>query len=99
MHIPHGTWYEKNALIPTAHDPYLTSIVGSLDDFSVGGRIISLDVRVDGLLHHRGLELGLGQLTPDSWLVATLGKLIGTVQVTNMVDEHLRKRQKGKSEV
>ena len=30
----------------------LTSIVGSLDDLRIGGRIVSLDVRVDGLLHH-----------------------------------------------
>ena len=78
---------------------HLTSIVGSLDDLSVGGRIISLDVRVDGLLHHGGFQLSLGQLAPHGWLVATLGKFISTVQVTNMVDEHLGKGRKWRDEV
>ena len=68
---------------------HLTSTVCCLNDLGVGGRIVCLDVRVDGLLHHGSLELGLGQLAPDSRLVATLGKLVGTVQVTNMVDQNL----------
>lgn len=68
----------------------LTSIIGCLDDFSVSGGIISLDVGVDGLLHHGSLKLGLGQLAPHGWLVATLGKFIGTVQVTHMIDQNLR---------
>lgn len=68
----------------------LTSIVGSLDDFGVSGWVISLDVRVNGLLYHRSFQLSLGQLTPDSRLVAALGEFIGTVQVTNVIDENLR---------
>ena len=68
---------------------HLTSTVGRLNDLGVGGRIVCLDVGVYGLLHHGSLELGLGQLAPNSRLVATLGKLIGTVQVTNMVDKNL----------
>ena len=67
----------------------LTSLVGSLDDFSISGGIVSLDVRVNRLLYKAGIQLGLGKQAPHCWLVAPLCKLIGTVQVVYVHDQHL----------
>ena len=39
---------------------WLTSLVGSLDDFSISGGIIGLDVRVNRLLYKAGIQLSLG---------------------------------------
>ena len=75
--------------LPLKLNSLLTGIVGSLDDLSVGGGIVGLDVRIDGLLDHGRLQLSLGQLAPNGRLVATLGKFIGTVQVTHVVDQNL----------
>eukprot|EP00128_Syssomonas_multiformis_P005980 Colp12_sorted_trinity150504_noHs@23513 len=58
----------------------VTLTVSRSNHLLVGGRVISLDVAVDGLLDHGRLELGTGEKAPDLALVAALGKLVGTVQ-------------------
>lgn len=67
----------------------LTTVIGSLDNFSVGGWIISLDVGINGFLHHGVLQLGLCQETPHCWLVAALSILISTVQVLHVSNQDL----------
>ena len=61
----------------------------SLSHLHVRRGVVSLDVRVDGFLHQTLLKLGLRQLTPHRRLVAALRKLIGSVQVTNVLNENL----------
>ncbi len=73
----------------------LTLGIGCLNDLCVGGRVVCLDVGVNGLLHHHALQLGLGQQAPHRRLVAPLGKLVGSVQVSDVCDEDLGKRRKG----
>lgn len=33
---------------------YLTSLIGSIDDFSVARRIIGFNIRINGFLYHHG---------------------------------------------
>lgn len=68
-----------------------TACVGSLDNLHVGRRIVCFDVGVNGFLHHPFLELSFGQLAPHGRLIATLSKLIGSVQVPNVLDQNLGK--------
>ena len=67
----------------------LVEALGAADNLAKVGRVGGLDVRVDGLLDHAVLELGLGELGPDLGLVAALGKLVGTVDRANVVEENL----------
>ena len=70
----------------------LTTIVSSLNHFSEGGRIISLDVRVNGLLHHPLVKLYLSQQTPHCRLIAALSKFISLVQVVDITNQNLLRR-------
>ena len=67
----------------------LTAPAGWLNNFQVRGRVVPSDIGVDGFLHQIFLELGLGQLTPHSRLIASLRKLICPVQVSNVLDQDL----------
>ena len=69
---------------------FLTGTVCCLNDLGVGGGVVCLDVGVDGFLDHGRFELSLSQLAPHRRLVATLRKLISTVQVADVVDQNLR---------
>lgn len=55
----------------------------------MGRRVLSSDKGVNGFLHQVFLELGPGQLTPHSRLIALLCKLIGSVQVSNVLNQDL----------
>ena len=68
----------------------LTALGCSLAHLHVGRGVISLDVGVDGLLHQTLLELSLGQLAPHWRLIAALSKLIGPVQVPNVLNQNLK---------
>jgi len=72
----------------------LTALVGGLHHLHVGGGVVGLDVGVDGLLDQALLELCLGQLAPHGRLVAALRKLVGAVQVADVLDQHLREHGK-----
>lgn len=72
---------------------YLTALGCSLSHLHVGGGVVSLDVGVDGLLDQTFLELSLRQLTPHWRLVAALGKLISSVQVTDVLDQDLEPKR------
>lgn len=67
----------------------LTAPAGCLDDLQVRGRVISSDVGVDGFLYQAFLQLGMGQLTPYSRLIASLRKFISSVQVSNVLNQDL----------
>lgn len=72
----------------------LTTLSCSLSHLHVGGRVVGLDVGVDGLFDQTFLQLGLGQLTPHWRLVAALGELVSSVQVTNVLDQDLQQSSK-----
>ena len=67
---------------PTTHEP--TSTVSGVYDLHVGGWVVRLDVRVDGLLDHVLPQLRLGQERPDGRLVAAFRKLVRAVQVADV---------------
>lgn len=69
----------------------LTALGCSLSHLHVGRGVIRLDVRVNGFFDQALLELGLCQLTPHWWLIATLSKLISSVQVTDVLNQNLDK--------
>lgn len=60
-----------------------------MSHFHVSRGVVGLDVGVDGFFDEALLELGFGQLTPHWRLVAAFCKLIGSVQVTDVLDENL----------
>lgn len=72
----------------------LTALVCGLHHLHVGRGVVGFDVGVDGLLNQTLLQLGFGQLAPHSRLVAALGKLVRPVQVTNVLDQDLRKQER-----
>ena len=79
--------------IPAKAGPTIfTTLVGGLYHLHVGRGVVSLDVGVDSLLDQALLQLSLGQLAPHSWLVAALGKLIGSIQIPNVLNENLARR-------
>lgn len=66
-----------------------TTPVSSLNHLHVCRRIISFDVRVNGLFNQILLQLSFSQLAPHSRLIAAFCKLIRPVQVPNMLNQHL----------
>ena len=69
-----------------------TTVVGCFNDLSEGGGVVSLNVWVNGLLHHPFIQLCLGQQAPHSWLIATLSKFVRPVQVVNINNQNLLKQ-------
>ena len=70
----------------------LTRFVCSFYNLHVRRWIVSLDVGINGLLHHARVHLGHGQLTPYGWLIAALSKLVGAVQVLYVLYQYLEGR-------
>lgn len=71
----------------------LTALGSSLSHLHVSGRVIGLDVGVDGFFHHPFLKLGLCQLTPHRGLIAALGKFIRSVQVPDVLNQNLEAKK------
>lgn len=71
----------------------LTVLAGCIDHLHVSRRVNSFDVRVDGLLDEASLQLGSPQLAPHCRLVTALGKLIGSVQVSYVLYQHLQEKK------
>ena len=69
----------------------LTSAAGDGDDLCVLRRVVGLDIGVDGFLDETLVQLRLTELTPHTRLVALLGELVGTVQVVDVVNQHLER--------
>ena len=72
---------------------HLTALGCSLSHFHVSRRVVSLNVRVNCFFYQTLLKLGLCQLTPHWRLIAALGELISSVQVTNVFNQNLEKRR------
>lgn len=70
----------------------LTALGCSLSHLHVSRGVISLDIRVNGFFDQAFVKLGLCQLTPHWWLIAALSKLISSVQVTDVLNQNLNKR-------
>ena len=67
----------------------LTVIAGNGDNLHVLRWVVGLNVRVDRFFHHGLVELGASQLTPNGRVIASLSKLVGPVQVADIVNQHL----------
>lgn len=66
-----------------------TTIAGHADNLCVLCWIIGLNEGVDGFLDQTIVQLGSRQLTPHSRVIATLCKLICSVQVTHVFYQYL----------
>lgn len=86
--IRHKNFMGRNATIQVRLTGF-TALGRCLSHFHVSRGVVGLDVGVDGFFDEALLELGFGQLTPHWRLVAALSKLIGSVQVTDVLDENL----------
>jgi hypothetical protein len=62
-----------------------------LDDFAVVRRVLSADVRVDGVLDAKTVELGLTEAAPDGGLVDLVGVLLSAVNRDNVLDEDVHR--------
>ena len=69
----------------------LTVLRRHLHHLHVLRRVVGLDVRVDRVAHQGLAELGARQLAPHRRLVALLSELVRPVEVTDVVDQHLRR--------
>mmetsp|Transcript_102832 Transcript_102832/g.290759 ORF Transcript_102832/g.290759 Transcript_102832/m.290759 type:complete len:976 (+) Transcript_102832:1169-4096(+) len=62
-----------------------------LDDLHVVGRVLGLEVRLDGLGHRAVLELGLAELVPNRALIATCGELLRPLNVVDVGEQRLHR--------
>ncbi|KAI3480029.1 hypothetical protein L1887_57805 [Cichorium endivia] len=64
-------------------------VLGDLDDLVVVGRVLGLDVRVDGVLDAQGRRAAPCEARPDGGLVELVGVLLAAVDGDNVLDEHV----------